>query len=289
MVDILNSIGITWGFRKLARSWEENYVTLVDYQREHGHLNLPQNHDIFHWFRYQRKLFKKQDKVFMENHFHKLNELGFIWVHEKEKETKPTGIRKRVKRDFDDFYPKLKAFRDVHGHANVPYQYEDRELGKWVADVRRVGRKELKKERANEYDTQLESVSASSNKYIQDNSDSESEDDKKKSHWVGVNYLTKERRDKLDALGFTWKFDSSQKKSWEERLQELVEWKEQYGNYQVPRRYPFLGEWVYRQRFMFLAKDENFMKEKCALLNEIGFEWEKDRNLEPKYPFDDAS
>jgi hypothetical protein len=60
-----------------------------------------------------------------------------------------------------------------------------------------------------------------------------------------VSDLTQERIDRLNKLGFEW--DVAKKVvPWEERFNEIVAYKEKYGNTNVPRNWkenPSLGEW----------------------------------------------
>lgn len=65
--------------------------------------------------------------------------------------------------------------------------------------------------------------------------------------------LTKERKEKLDALGFVWSLRSKRVDDhWDTMFQKLVEYKEQHGDCLVPSRYevePKLGKWVETQRY----------------------------------------
>jgi DNA repair exonuclease SbcCD ATPase subunit len=66
--------------------------------------------------------------------------------------------------------------------------------------------------------------------------------------------------------------------SWVTRYTELVEYKREFGNCCVPRRYktnPKLGCWVSKQRQLF--KSNQLAEHRIAELNEIGFTWEIDK------------
>lgn len=75
---------------------------------------------------------------------------------------------------------------------------------------------------------------------------------------------------------------SDKKFSWFDRLHQLIEYKEKYGDTLVPKRYeknPSLGNWVNKQRQQyrkFWAKETpcSLNAEKVAMLNEIGFCWD---------------
>ena len=67
----------------------------------------------------------------------------------------------------------------------------------------------------------------------------------------------------------------SEKKSYNERFQELVAYKKQHKNTNVPRQYkeyPKLGRWVHTQR-MYYRKDK-LIPERVAHLNSIHFDWD---------------
>lgn len=94
--------------------------------------------------------------------------------------------------------------------------------------------------------------------------------------WVG-----KQRQDKrkgvisaervrlLDELYFLWEpFDSK----WEEKFRELVSYKTEHGNVNIPRYHSSgLGAWVHNQRQ--IGKNGSLSKDRIRRLDEIGFEW----------------
>jgi hypothetical protein len=62
--------------------------------------------------------------------------------------------------------------------------------------------------------------------------------------------LTQDRIDRLNAIGFIWKVEPK----WSTRFSELVEYKREHGDCNVPSKYkpnPKLGIWVYRHRTEF--------------------------------------
>merc|ERR1711865_176050 len=68
------------------------------------------------------------------------------------------------------------------------------------------------------------------------------------------NNLTQEQIDKLTSWNFKWSAGFkvpeyiAPKKSWEERFQELLAYKEEHGHVKVPQLFPVLGNWVHRRR-----------------------------------------
>jgi hypothetical protein len=56
-------------------------------------------------------------------------------------------------------------------------------------------------------------------------------------------FIDQEKIDKLDSVGFTWSFEL-QTKTWEERYQDLLAFKEEHGHCNISRKEGTLGEWV---------------------------------------------
>jgi hypothetical protein len=95
--------------------------------------------------------------------------------------------------------------------------------------------------------------------------------------------LTKERRDALDNLGFVW---DSHNAIWEERFNELVEFKRVHGHTSVPSTHKnhSLSVWVQCQRRQWkLLKDETGSRDTATYrmkqnrvdrLEALGFVWE---------------
>ena len=103
--------------------------------------------------------------------------------------------------DWTKHYDELKGFKKEHGHCNVPARYaKNRRLGIWV--------------------------SAQRQQYKQMQSAPPVETGSR------TTPLTKERIDLLNKLGFTWTIRSrdSLGESWNQRLQELREYKQSHGN-----------------------------------------------------------
>ena len=88
---------------------------------------------------------------------------------------------------------------------------------------------------------------------------------------------TKERRDKLDSIGFVWStrppFKSSKNdKKWNDMFERLKAYRQQHGDCLVPRHYaddPELGFWVSNQRQYRVRLDSS----QQGRLESIGFVW----------------
>lgn len=100
--------------------------------------------------------------------------------------------------------------------------------------------------------------------------------DSKLSRWCDVQRLNRDSLSEiqiklLNDIGFKWNVLDEE---FEEKIQELLEYKAEYGDLLVPRRYaenPKLANWVHRIRN---PKDKALLSEyKLNKLNEIGFVW----------------
>jgi hypothetical protein len=139
----------------------------------------------------------------------------------------------------------MKRFKEQHGHMNIPTSHE--ELGEFVSRQRLDHRK----------------------------------------HQEGVKTsMTEERVKILTDLGFTFSdgnkpWDQTRKqipKSWEERFQELLDFKEMFGHCIVPQHCqhnPGLGGWVKEQRknykLMVDGKKSSMAAERALKLANVGF------------------
>jgi hypothetical protein len=181
-------------------------------------------------------------------------------------------------------YQRLVTFKAEHGHVNVPQGYkDDKQLGSWVTNIR-YKRKCLQKsglefeveeeEEGNDHlmlggVEPMNDFEATANILGMDLGTSTKKDGvsgggstklkRKKKR------LSQERIAQLDNLGFLWSQDK-QYKSWDERFNELQEYKRVNGNTRVPRASGSLGEWVHMQRKMYHKNDKNFMARRAPRL-----------------------
>jgi hypothetical protein len=91
----------------------------------------------------------------------------------------------------------------------------------------------------------------------------------------------KESRVKLlNDIGFTWRAHGHEIVPWEDRLQQLIEYKQEHRNMLVPRSYdpnPPLGHWVQSMRQQY--KNGKLSQERMAKLDQVGFTWEVGTNM----------
>lgn len=99
-------------------------------------------------------------------------------------------------------------------------------------------------------------------------------------------FLTAERIQKLDSLGFCW---NPQEAKWNRMFAQLVEYKERFGHCNVPSKWKEnikLSQWVSQQRFKYKARQQGRKKigdtiktEQIERLNSIGFCWHPKRDV----------
>ncbi len=143
---------------------------------------------------------------------------------------------------WDIRFKELTAFKQKHGHCNVPQKYPaNKSLGIWVNKQRM------------EYTKRT--------------------DGKKKSS------LNDSRLERLQSIGFRWAKRKGQA-SWENHFDALVSYKEEYGHCSVPTKYKedtALGRWVSTQRAEYKKFCEGepsaMTPDKIRRLEEVGFAW----------------
>jgi hypothetical protein len=118
----LNQIGVEWD--PLDTTWEKMYVALCKFQEVNGHTNVPstdKNKKLASWVVVQRVRYKKGR--LSEERIKKLEQLNFIWD--------PLNTER------EKMIATLRAFKEMHGHCNVPQRYlKNQKLGSWVATQR---------------------------------------------------------------------------------------------------------------------------------------------------------
>ena len=139
----------------------------------------------------------------------------------------------------------LKAYREVHGHCNVPQRWkEDKGLGVWI-----------KTQRSN-YRRLKEGKPTS---------------------------LCPDRIHALTSLGFEWELGGHYEViAWEDRLEDLKEFKKVHGHCNVPQRWKEnrgLGVWIktqrsYYRKFKQGMSSSSLTADRVQALSDLGFEWE---------------
>lgn len=306
----LDELGFVWrvGLTKEGAKikWQEQYAKLEEYSKKHGDCLIPNAYDkdpeLGIWVSNQRSNWK--EGVLLDDRKALLDEIGFDW-DPKEKVHKAV-----IDAKWESRYSELKAFRQQHGHCEVP---PGTALSSWIKSQRTArynksstGRRLLSEEdirRLDEIDfiwkpkddtEQWESMFKSLSKYksIHGNClvrkrDEEDENLAKLGKWVQTQRRLKkkgrmqqDREKKLDDLGFVWSVrdcaEQDQTKNdekWLINYKELCSFYLKNGHTLVPTQ-TTLGVWVAHQRYLF--KQNELKEDRSEMLEEIEFVWSVD-------------
>jgi hypothetical protein len=115
----LNNIGFEWD--PTDATWERHFQSLLEFNKIHGHCNVTIDIDqkLYSWV----VAVKSKKAKLPIGRIIELENIGFSWdCYEKR---------------WEENFKKLVAFKNIHGHLNVPIKYkEDRYLGSWVHSLR---------------------------------------------------------------------------------------------------------------------------------------------------------
>mmetsp|Transcript_13051 Transcript_13051/g.19878 ORF Transcript_13051/g.19878 Transcript_13051/m.19878 type:complete len:740 (+) Transcript_13051:2-2221(+) len=246
-IALLEAEGFMWA--RDHDTWDERLRQLRLYKAEFGDCQVPKeykpNPKLGYWVKTQRTQYnllkKKKRSTMTATRIKALEAVGFSWNGYTNRYK--SGGRSPVRNDKKWLlrYRELQAYREEHGNCLVPAKYEGNpQLGYWVNNQRQQYR--LKKRGK-------------------------------------PSLITQDRIDMLTMEGFVW--DVNCQKSFEERLEELKEYKAQFGDCLVPSSYeenPQLGPWVMNQRNQYKRYKMNLpawiTKEKIDALDALGFIWE---------------
>lgn len=193
---------------------------------------------------------------------------------------------------WDERFGELLAYKAEHGNMNVPQRYHT-PLGVWVRhqrDSMNIGRLSPKRkcileEIGFEWDMLSTKWEAMFNELLQYKAEHGHTNvpanwptylgtwvtlQRKAKKALSRGMLTPDRKIRLDEIGFIW---DALDFNWEERFSELVAYKADHRNVDVPKNWPSgLGTWVSNQRVS--EKKGVISPERKARLEEVGFVWD---------------
>ena len=269
---------------KHDEQWNARFEELLKYKSEHGDCNVPRSQGkLGVWVNSQRSAFKDslaQDRI------DRLNSIGFMW----------SSALKRPLVPWETRFSDLVQYKAKHGDCRVPrsqgpfgiwvnYQralYKNNKLSQDRVDrlnsigfpwslTGRPGRRKalpstqeqssMRNERVSSLGTDVDPVPVAAG--------ASSVEANRLKGGDGASELSEERVKKLDDLGFNCRTTSGVAPTWQDRYNELKEYKSKHGDCNVPLNQGPLGLWVSIQR---KHKYTLLSKERVQLLNEIGLQ-----------------
>ena len=269
-------------------SWEFWFAKLILYKNERGDCLVPRpfkttdGYALGNWVGTQRnnKSQLSAEKV------QRLEEISFIWD--------------ATAAAWEKAFEKLKKYKIDNGNCLVPDNFLAKDgfsLGKWVGN-QRTNRQSLSSKKIEDLESlgfvweakvaAWEAAFIKLIKYKQDHGDCLVPQRYKTADGLGLgtwtsrqrrnrNSLSKDRIQRLEALGFIW---DVREKSWEDAFAELQKYKHSHGHCRVLKSFKTadnfkLGAWVTDLR----NKKSTLSSEEIERLDEIGFIWDPYANL----------
>lgn len=272
---LLEANGFVWVARDPEATTEEKLRELEAYKIAHGHCNVPAKYrgGLGRWVRRQR--YDAKQAGYPDDLRARLDALGFVW-----------NLRDApAERHLDN----LATFKRKHGHCNVPQNYPEG-LGTWVSsqriDAKMPGYSEELRARLDAMGFMWDPRKDRESSRLAELADFHNTH----GHWNvpmahpgGLGIWTsqqrqksllpgypKDRRARLNAMGFDWEFTKDAAE--EEWFRKLEEFKAANGHCNVPVNHPSgLGRWVNSQRST--CNKPNYPDARRARLDALGFIW----------------
>ena len=276
--ELTNSIYVE-AIDRFGESWDEWYGRLLKFKEREGHCRVTTNHlegeyRLGVWVASQRT---KRSKL-SETRRQRLDALGFVWDE--------------VAQKWEENFNALKKFKEREGHCRVPHNHFEDEysIGQWVTSLR-SRMIELSEERRRELD-ELDFVWDPRNDQWEENflalikyKNREGRSDVPTNHleggyplgeWVSTqrdnkSKLIKNRRDRLEALGFVWDAITQQ---WEENFNALKKFKDREGHCRVLKEHTEDGKQIGQWLGTLRGKRSKLSEDRRRRLDELGFVWD---------------
>jgi len=279
--------------------WFEIFARYKEYAAANGVLAVTvvddETRKLNRWVIWQRRA-KKLGKL-SDTRIRALDDIGFIWQVNKHKsvlELKPVQAKiKESFRPWDEMFPELVEFFKLHGHCNVPIDWQaNPELARWVAHQRIAKRQNRltpdQFRRMDEisfawsvHDGDWDSMFAKLAEHLRPMHNGKPRDavmSTELRRWTLTQRqfkkrgeLDPERGHKLNSIGFEWSPHSNQ---WQEMFVTLRQFHTDHGHCRVPTKWsknPKLASWVAVQRAR--KATGKLSAERIAALDALGFSW----------------
>ena len=225
----LEAIGLVWKARGMTATqrWEERFAQLLRFREQFGHCHVPakwkEDVPFGHWVHVQREF--KRKGMLSARRIARLEAIGFAWH-------RPHGARNLGRLRWAEMFAHLTAYRQEHGHTQVPLVHAAHGLGVWATNQRHLLRAgllpedrsaqllsigfELRRTRnaaVERWEQRFQQLLAFRDRFGHCRVPAKWKEDVPFAHWVGVQRqfrkngaLSAERIARLDAIGFKWRF-----------------------------------------------------------------------------------
>ncbi|MCR4289339.1 MAG: Helicase associated domain protein [Candidatus Scalindua sp.] len=270
---------------KLGFTWDLRYGELIKYKERFGDCNVPgwwaENKQLGKWVHNQRTFYRKEKLG--EDRIKRLEDIGFVWSME-------LGGQR-----WAEMFGVLKEYRAKHGDCNVPFEWPDKQLYRWVHNQRTFYRKgKLSEDRIERLEdigfvwsmelggqrwTEMFGVLKEYKAKHGDCNVPQHWTDSQLYRWVHSQRtfyrkgkLSEDRIERLEDIGFVWSMELGGQR-WTEMLGVLKEYKAKHGNCNVPQDWTDsqLYRWVHSQRTFY--RKGKLSEDRIERLEDIGFVW----------------
>lgn len=277
-----------------ASSWEQHLEQLKAFYKKHGHTYVPKkgNEELYEWTKQQRPA----KALLTREQLKQLEELSFDWESKTYHDLR-----------WEYMYGQLAQFQQQHGHCRVPYGSYGKPvpLATWIAHQRQIKdrlpadrlqklngigflwQEDVSQHKQDLWELSYQRLLRVHQQYGQCLMPLEEPYDKVLDSWVRAqqklaNRLPKDRRQKLESIGFPWqqsiwqpeqRLRQALEQKWEEKYAELKAFYNQHGHCRVPFDTPvhrLLSKWMSRQR----KKKDLLSQEQQQRLNALQFRWQ---------------
>jgi hypothetical protein len=286
-IDLLEELGFVWD--SYDETWQNTYKELEEFQRLHGHVNVPAEDTLSAWTMRQR-LDHAAGRLDL-NKKAMLDVLGLVWED-------PDS--ERHERQWIEMFHELEQYKLLKGHVRVPVATSS--LGHWVKRQRKIYHEGRLLEHR---EAKLKSIAFIWRLREERDLDTTTWDEKwmkkyealkefQDEHgdanirlqrgslgtWVDTqrqhfrkDKLREDRRDLLDEIGFEWELGKvSSDERWQASYDELQSYQMEFGHLHVSQIENLaLYEWIYFQRKMQQAG--RLGSKRTALFDDLGMNW----------------
>ena len=285
---------------KLESQWLFMFLELLVFKTKYKHTNVPAkyeaNRSLGHWVRRQRYTYSTKTIDGMREELLRLAGFNFriLPVH-----------------DWNKMFERLRAFKEKHGHVHITLTSRDTTLHDWLTYQRKLFWKnkleakkvsklqtigvDMQNRTAGRWDKMFKQLVSFKKQHGHLYVCRFYNADRKLITFAKVirrrqKKISKERRLRLDKIGFIWNpgkevtrrlNEIRANEAWKIRYEELKAYKRKFGTSRIKvmdKKYSTLGRWVSVQR----CHKQKLSEDKFGLLEKIGF-WEDNKNLKPPW------